>query len=114
MTPKPFNLEAALNGAKLVTRDGREVKQFTFFECQDEYPCVAVINDTKNGFTKDGRWLDNRSNSVYDLFLAPQTREGWINIYPGGATSPIRVSKEESDRDSNGDRIACIRVEWEE
>ena len=43
---KEFNLEAWKAGAKVQTRDGREVKQLTFFEeCKDNSECFSGIVD---------------------------------------------------------------------
>ena len=44
---KPFNLEAALRGEKVVTKNGREVKQLTKFEGVTEWAighfCLAGV-----------------------------------------------------------------------
>lgn len=52
----------------------------------------------------------------YDDFTweKPKTkREGWINIYPN--TNAFHYeTKEDADRLSASDRIACCRIEWEE
>jgi len=36
---KEFNLEKALAGEPLVTRDGREATHFTVFDADITYPC---------------------------------------------------------------------------
>lgn len=70
---KPFNLQAALNGAALVTRDGRKVLMFALDNETfngDTFPYMAKIDGDSgfNFFTEDGRY--NTIESHLDLFLA--------------------------------------------
>ena len=44
MPPKDFNLNEALSGAKLRTRDGFPVTIYTFARRFPAYPIVGVIN----------------------------------------------------------------------
>lgn len=46
-------------------------------------------------------------------------REGWVNVYKAGpiwaaALSHAFYTKKEADQDTVCDRVACIRIEWEE
>jgi hypothetical protein len=72
---KPFNLQAALDGAPVVTRDGRPVK-------------IAGYNEQVNSLlgwvaNNDVRWTGGGKSNQYelDLFMAPTTRKEWIVIY---------------------------------
>lgn len=50
---KPFDLQAALNGAEVVTRDGRMVTQLTLFDVSDdENPLRGLVHE-KHGH----RWV---------------------------------------------------------
>lgn len=83
---KPFDLQAAIAGAKLQTRDGREVKQFTYFETEDKttYPIVAVVGGRICSYTASGCYNDsNDMESINDLFMGPEKKEYWINIWRG-------------------------------
>ena len=69
---QPFNLEKALAGAKLVTRDGREV---TGFKTRDgvftEYPYLAtVVGLTESTYAADGDHDTDEDNEPTDLFMA--------------------------------------------
>lgn len=70
---KPFNLEAALAGEPVVTRDGREVFQVTLFECESKYPLCAVVDGDICSFTETGGHYYNGQPSQYDLFMKPKT-----------------------------------------
>lgn len=67
---KPLNLEVALNGAKVVTSDGAEVKQLTLFDCTTStlYCLYGVVN---------GR-LCNWHIDTNELFMAPVKKTGWV------------------------------------
>ena len=101
---KPFDLEKALKGAPVVTRDGREATQlFLFAVGDDKYPVYGVIHDKRSGdyisyFTTQGKqYADRESNS--DLFMKTVKKIGYI--HPGTiANTPL------------GD--SWIKVEYEE
>lgn len=69
---KPFDLEAAINGAPVVTRDGREVKQLTYFVCDNPEALVGVVGDTLRRWYNNGSYIDYIDDSPFDLFMAPQ------------------------------------------
>jgi hypothetical protein len=65
-----FNLEAALNGAKLVTRDGWEVKDFKHSHPEkDVYQYSAIIGVMHHTYSDDGKFMVGAIDE-HDLFLA--------------------------------------------
>jgi len=77
-----FNLERALTGEPVVTRDGREVTEIHFFKTyQGDYPLIAVIDENQEAFTKDGFFASSREECESDLFMKPKVVEGWFNVY---------------------------------
>lgn len=81
MKTKPFNLEEALNGAKVVTRDGREVKQLTFFEDVKVFPLAGNAGDSLiTVWNIDGTFMQNGDKSENDLFIAVETKSVWANV----------------------------------
>ena len=84
MKLEKFNLEKALNGTKVVTRDGREVTQLTKFEgIAAGYSLVGVLKKGLNAWTIEGRYSQD-STSNMDLFLEGKVRRAWVNIYGNG------------------------------
>lgn len=112
---KPFDLQKALAGEPVVTRDGRPVKIAGYNPdagktCQI---CGWVNGDAKY-WCADGLWMPRQTHYL-DLFMATKTvkKEGWINIYACRVTG-WWSTKEAADRVASDRRIACIRIEWEE
>lgn len=44
----------------------------------------------------------------------PVKREGWVNVYPGSVVGGIYASEKRANDGAQADRLACIRIEWEE
>lgn len=120
---KPFDLEAAKNGAKVVTRDGRDAR-ILCFDAMGSYPIVAIVrNDYEevvDKFCLDGK---NRlcGESEIDLFMAPVKREGWVNLHQCKdgiiRTSYVFGTKDEARLNAGryvGRYLATNKVEWEE
>jgi hypothetical protein len=82
---KPFNLQAALNGAPVVTRDGRKVLEIHHFtECfGTDHPVRAVVEGIEgiDSFTVCGRYVDRMHDRDYDLFMAPVKKTFYVNFY---------------------------------
>jgi hypothetical protein len=67
----PFNLESALSGKPVVTRDGREVKQITRFNADQElWPVAAVVDELVYLFTLQGKAGEEHRPMPHDLFMA--------------------------------------------
>ena len=79
---KPFDLEKALKGEKVVTRDGREVEQIFYFDkaVRNEYPLRGVINGGLSSYTREGRVFLG-GEMAGDLFMAPKERVVWVNLF---------------------------------
>lgn len=89
---KPFNLERALAGDPVVTRDGRPVK--IAGHNPDANPRAAVcgwISEVVRQWDSKGKYYDHNLHrdtpSIQcncDLFMAPKTRTVWVSLYQGG------------------------------
>ena len=67
---KKFDLQKALDGHPLVTRDGRKVLHFSSNgNTASMYPYVAFIDEsTPKTFTEKGRFIRDKKSNL-DLFL---------------------------------------------
>ena len=123
-----FNLEEYLKNPsrKVVTRDGRGVRVICTDMKSTTYPVVALIESCGSGyeqlftFSKNGEYAVNES-SRSDLFFAPETHEGWINVYrysDGGHAyaGAVYDSKEDAEKRKVIDEnyVTTIKIEWEE
>jgi hypothetical protein len=76
---KPFDLEKALAGEPVVTREGKKVSEFYQFKTIDsQFDLFGIINGVLHGFDKYGRYMAIEQ-SEYDLFM--EEPERWANIY---------------------------------
>jgi len=125
MIKKPFDLDKARAGHPLVARNGSLGKFIAYIpECKQGYRVLALIagHDEPTMHYDDGSvWGEEGNPSEHDLFLLGRTREGWININqvhndPSEHlhATGVYASQEAANKAENNNRIACVRVEWEE
>jgi len=107
-----FDLEKALAGDKVVTRDGREVTQFHVFNHTNDPILYGydVDNDHVEQWFVAGNYHKGTNECGGDLFMAPKKLSGFINIYASRyCESPIHATREVADNESNKTtRLACI------
>ncbi len=104
-------------GKQYKTRlDLYETRIYAVDGCGDYPVHGAVLNEhgwVHTTWRKDGRSFrsGNFSDGPYDLIeVTPRIqREVWLNVYNGRLCTGY-PSKEESDRASSYDRIACVKV----
>src|SRR5271154_5336527 len=96
---KPFDLEKALKGEKVVTRNGREATEVHHFTwVTGSFSLVAVIEGDLQTFTLQGH-IWHGSQTKNDLFMAPKERVVWINFYEDvGRNSAWHDSEESANK----------------
>lgn len=120
---KPFDLEKAKQGAKVVTRDGRTVRIICWDRVESTYPIVALVKD-KDGteeeietYTLDGACVVEQKHDL-DLFMAPTTVERWVNVFKGRCGYYFSYYKSEQEalkhKDDYDNYIATAKLSWEE
>lgn len=121
---KPFNLADALAGKPVMTQDGRKVVRIFYAEEANANSKVICILEcgTLYPYYEDGTYTEYAS-SLYDLVMAPQKKEGWINLYQtsfGRVPSDTIHSSEEAaintakKYDWKPHEFVTIKIEWEE
>ena len=86
-----FDLEKALAGEKVITRDGLKVTQLVNFEgvgdrCESIY---AMVGGKVVSYYGCGNYTGN--HSPLDLFMAPKKLSGFINVNVDGLTGEITI-----------------------
>lgn len=132
MNTKPFDLEAAKNGAPVCTRDGRPVRIICYDKvtnARNHRTIVALIQSENGGEYVEEYYSNGNSgcdaNDVYDcdLVMAPVKYKKWMNIYRiGGVRNPERLTAEiygtEEEalkhKDDYTGYIITKDIEWEE
>jgi hypothetical protein len=114
---KPFVLEEALAGAKVMNGQGKPATDIAYFPSAiGVYKVGAVINGGIVLFTEKG-YLFHFENRDFtrDLFMAPVKSEGWVNTYKGGKSiGGIHKTEEDARASAVPGLIACVRIEREE
>ena len=124
---KQFDLKEYLANPsrKVVTRDGRRARIICTDMNYQNYPIVALVQISDkhpkegiNTYTENGK-LDFEHPYRDDLFFAPETHEGWINIFNDGDENVGKIifkSKEEAEKKGKCyiDYVTTIKIEWEE
>ena len=113
---KPFDLEAALNGAAVVTRGGRKVTEIvvlknTFYGKN----VLALINNGLYSFKQDGK-AEEDAEHFNDLFMKPQQVTKWVNIYStknGYLWSGSLFDTKEKAQESREGAIDTIQITFE-
>lgn len=126
-----FNLEEYLKNParRVVTRAGISVRIIcTDRKANKEEPSRKVVGLVDIGYGKEEVEIwDEKGNhypentcttSSIDLFFAPETHEGWINIFSyekSFARGPIYNSKEEAEEIGKLSEYysTTIKIEWE-
>lgn len=81
MNLKQFDLEKALSGEPVVTRNGLTVSEIIVLKSiPNEYKVVGVINGTAYFFSPSGEFIKDGIGGPH-LFMAPVKHQEWVNIY---------------------------------
>lgn len=117
---KPFNLDAALEDAPVGAKLGGTAKIVSFNPDAGDFPLAGWFTRpdgivTLEAWTTEGRYLLDRESESFDLHMLPKiiTKEGWMNVYPAGATicNPVYPTKEDADMHADKNMlIDCIKL----
>ena len=120
---KHFNLDEYLKNPDrhIVTRKGTDAKIICTDGSNKTYPIFALIQNEEGkdvlSYTNDGMNVKGYE-SPFDLFFAPEKREGWTNVYEEGTNryldGCICSTEEEAKRIIGCGYITTIKIEWEE
>jgi hypothetical protein len=95
-----FNLERALAGEPVITRDGHEVYELVKFDRVKSYPIAGIIDGLLHRWTIDGKEFGHNSDeSSLDLFMKPKENALWVNVYKdrfGGSLFIGQAHREEA------------------
>ena len=114
---KPFDLERALAGNKVVTAGGLEITEIQYFKTLSSgYPVFAVVGGAIQRFSISGDWYYHDSEGKSHLLMAPRTKrfEAWTNVYSWGISGQNYGSESKAkDNAGNEGYIKTIKIETE-
>lgn len=101
---KEFNLEKALAGESVITRDGKAVTQITKFDnvTITPYSICGVVDGSLENWDTNGEYnaTQDIENSL-DLFMAEEKKSIWINVWKhvkdGSLSASIHSRKDKCD-----------------
>lgn len=117
---REFDLQKALAGEKLITRDGRKITEIYQFKTynKSEFNIMGVIeNEEMFHYDESGR-AGRFGEFPQDLFMAPTTKTYYVNVYENdietGSINGRRIhcSKEEAQTYELNDRTHIARIEF--
>ena len=77
-----FDLEKALAGDKVVTRDGRDaVDGYYFKSITDGFPVLFIVAGERIWVNTHGRRQALDVDDNLDLFMAPKKLSGFVNVF---------------------------------
>jgi hypothetical protein len=128
MKLKEFNLERALAGDPVVTKDGRKILDIHLFTDALEkvaYPIYALVDENERyskrieSFTKYGAYSFEQND--FDLFMAPKSQKYYVSIFFDESAERIRCGEAElsmrlaeSNKKSHYKLLQTIEFEIEE
>ena len=121
---KQFNLDEYLKNPDrhIVTRKGIDAKIICTDGSNKTYPIFALIQNGEGkdvlSFTNEGMNTEGYESS-FDLFFAPEQKEGWVNLFKINSTittGEVYNTKEEAKSAviNSAIYISTVKVEWEE
>ena len=117
---KPFNLQAALEGAPVMTANGLKVVRIVHFPSATKNSRVVALLEHGQVCTyhEHGNHCANITSDI-DLVMVTTTKTGWVNVYKDGNnnynTGDIYASYEEaSGANKCCNCISTTKIEWEE
>ena len=112
---KPFDLERALAGDEVVTREGLAVTEIHYFKhVNSVYEVYVAVGGLVYACTKEGLYtfpVEDR----FDLFMAPKTKkcEAWANVYNWGISGVNYNTKSKAIDNAGKGCIKTIKIETE-
>ncbi len=118
-TMKPFNLERALAGDRVITRNGKKVIEIYKLETELDFPLVVVIEGERLavGYRIEGNYYLEKTECDQDLIMAPLKKKYHVRIFRNThgkiyATEPVDIIFKPSH--GNDELIADLEFDVEE
>lgn len=91
---RPFNLQEALAGKPVITRDGRKVTEIYHLKTATVgvQSVLFIVDGYVESCNTDGRY--STKDCSYDLFMAPESIEVWVNVWRGNDGKVFTTSEE--------------------
>lgn len=78
---RPFDLDAAVRGEPVVTRDGEKVTELYYFKTTNETRKLCAVIEGNIVWFDDVGKINGAQEFGYDLFMASKTKTYYMNVY---------------------------------
>lgn len=125
---KKFDLEAALKGEPVVTKEGAPAR-IICTDAKGDLPIIALVSNKgveyPEKYTLDGKFY-TKGESVYDLYMDDVKKKSYTNIWEGKNgkryAEGVFSTKDEAEKqkiitsinNTGNIYISTIEIEWEE
>lgn len=111
----PFDFERWQSGdfVKVVTRNNKDAKQLTIFDCPDKFPARCTVGEDIISYTPKGYYLEGSERHILDLHLIielPQPKEYWQNVYKYTDSQTINHVQSDFKIQSDADKYVDNRL----
>ena len=122
---KLFDFEAAKQGKPVCTRNGRKAR-IICFDAEGEHPIIALVTDGVQeypyNYTKEGYYHTEGVETMADLMMLPEKKEGWVNVYREESNNNERLieqtiyktRKDAFDNACPKGYITTTKINWKE
>jgi hypothetical protein len=62
------------DGIVVKKSDGKDVKQLTYFKCENPFPLIGTVDFELYTWATDGKYRTNKSSSDYDLIMYKEVK----------------------------------------
>lgn len=110
-----FNLERALAGEPVCTRDGKDVTQLARFDIKQGKQClIGVLDYELERWTIEGNYFLNKTEAQADLFMKPKENVIWVNVYKNSFNALLigvaHETEEEAKKQKTPDNFDAIYI----
>lgn len=97
---KPFDLQKAMAGEPVVTRDGRSYKFGAYNpEADKGFELIGWISGIGKLHYSSGKYRSSYETDS-DLFMAAKTQKVWVNLWRGVSSGYIYTYEHKTERDA--------------
>lgn len=119
---KPFDIELAKQGKPVCLRNGKKARIVCFDAKNGDYPILALVETGEREATMYvNERGENRVHPKYDLMMASEKKERWMNVYHNEKgeywSEQVLFSTKKEAIDFVHDHtqyVTTVKIEWEE
>ena len=113
---KKFDLQKALSGERVITRNGKEVTGLHLFDVKKGYCLYGMLDGAIHKWMSDGKYYESMGECDFDLCMPSEKKTMWVNVYKYGSVYHLIYpynTKEEALGYSTNKLVDTIQITFE-